>query len=64
MPELEQAIGRSPQLERTAGLQTLAFEPYAGAADLAFDERRAFDLAGDSCRRFDHVLAGDSRRFG
>ena len=48
--ELQQPVGRAPQLERAAGLQALAFEPDARARDLAFDQRRALDQAGDPLR--------------
>ena len=61
--KLQQAVGRPPQLERAAGLQALAFEPYASAAHIAFDQRRALDLTGDSRRRFDDIFAGDHSRF-
>ena len=57
--ELQQAIGRTPQLERAAGLQALAFEPDSRAFDLALNERRSFDQAGDPLRRLDDVITSD-----
>jgi hypothetical protein len=57
--ELQQAIGRAPQLESAAGLQAFAFEPNSGVADRAFDQRRLLDLTGDSRGRFNDVLAGN-----
>jgi hypothetical protein len=57
--QLQEAVGRASQLERVAGLQALAFEPDSGAADLAFDQRRPLDEAGDSLRRGCDVIAGD-----
>ncbi|HWI75773.1 MAG TPA: hypothetical protein VNS53_01660, partial [Sphingomicrobium sp.] len=57
--ELEEPVGSPPQLERVAGLQAFAFEPDSGAADLAFDQRRPLDEAGDSLRRGCDVIAGD-----
>jgi len=57
--ELQQAIGRASQLERAAGLQALAFEPDSRAFDLALNERRSFNQAGDPLRRRDDVIRTD-----
>ena len=52
---MQQPIGRTPQLEGTAGLQAFAFEPGTDARDLAFDERSALDLAVDARTGLDDV---------
>jgi hypothetical protein len=61
--KLEQAVGRAPQLECAARLQTLAFEPDSSAADLVLDERRSLNQALYSFGGFDDVSAGDPKRF-
>ena len=45
--KLQQPVGRAAQLERAAGLQALAFQPDARAADFALDQRRSLDEPGD-----------------
>jgi hypothetical protein len=57
--QLQKAVGRAPQLEGPAGLKTFAFEPDANPIDLAFDERRPFDQAGDPFSGFDNVITRD-----
>ena len=61
--QLEQPVGRAPQLKCAAGLQALAFEPDSRRRDLAFDQRRSLDETLDPLRRFDDVLVGDVGRF-
>jgi hypothetical protein len=57
--QLEQPVGRSPKFERMPRLQAFAFEPDSGPPDLAFDQWRSLDKAGDSRRRLDHCIPGD-----
>jgi hypothetical protein len=61
--QLQQAVGRSAQLERSAGLQTLAFQPDSDAFNLAFDERRLLDQTLNSLSRGQNVRAGQNRAF-
>jgi hypothetical protein len=56
---LQQPVGRTPQFEGAASLQTLAFEPDADARDLAFDQRRTLDQAGDPLASRDDLFSGD-----
>jgi len=57
--ELQQPVGRAPQLERSAGLQAFAFEPDSRAADLTLEQRRLLNEAGDTLRGFDDILPRD-----
>jgi hypothetical protein len=58
--ELEQAVGRASQLERAAGLQTLAFEHYAQAVDLGFKQRCPFDQTGNALVSSENILTRNS----
>jgi hypothetical protein len=57
--ELQQPVGRTPELERAAGLEAFALEPDAGAADLAFEQRSALDQSADPLRRCDNIAPRD-----
>jgi len=57
--QLQQPVGRAPQLERSASLQALAFEPDSNAADLTIEQRRLLNEAADTLRGFDDVLPRD-----
>jgi hypothetical protein len=53
--ELQQTVGRAPELEGAARLQALALEPGADAANLAFDQRRTLDETFDPGGRITDV---------
>jgi hypothetical protein len=61
--ELQQAVGRAPQLKCPAGLQTLAFEPDARPVDLALDERRVLDEITDPSGRLSDITTRDLSGF-
>jgi hypothetical protein len=48
--QLQQPVGRAPQLEGTAGLKGFALQPDLRRSDLGFNERSALDQAGDALR--------------
>ena len=56
--KLEQAVGRAPQLERAAGLQTFAFEPDADPAT-SLSISGCARQPGDPLGRFDDIVASD-----
>ena len=55
--ELEQAVARSAQLERAAGLQGLAFEPDPAARELRLDQWRSNHLPRDPRRSRDDIAS-------
>jgi hypothetical protein len=55
--KLEQSVGRTPELERAAGLQAFAFEPDSGSADLALHQRSALDQPGNAVRCRDNIAS-------
>jgi hypothetical protein len=57
--QLQQAVGRAPELECAACLQALAFEPDSDASDRAFDQRGALDQTVNSRGGIKDVAAGD-----
>jgi hypothetical protein len=61
--ELQEAVRRTPQLERASGLQTFALEPVPGAVDFALDQRGSLDEAGDPLSGSNNIVTGDIRRF-
>jgi hypothetical protein len=61
--KLEQSVRRAAQFERAARLQALAFEPNAGASNLAFDERRSLHLTSKARRGTENIFTIDQRRF-
>ena len=57
--QLEQPVGRASQFESAAGLQALAFQPYAHAPNLGFDQWSTLDQAGNALRGRQNVVAGN-----
>jgi len=54
--ELEQAVGRTAELEGSAGLQALALQEDSNTADLIRDQRGAFDESRDARRGRNYVV--------
>ena len=57
--KLQQAVGRAAELEGTAGLLRFAFQPDAGAVDIAVDQGSPLDFVPDSLSRRNYVFASD-----
>jgi hypothetical protein len=57
--KLQESVCRPPQFERVPGLKAFAFQPDSSLGDLAFDQRRTLDKAGNSLGRGDQILSGD-----